>query len=371
MRTDSFVPRIAALLTLSVAPFLLPGIASAQVPPPDWYHFNTPIPIEQGEFYIPGGTLGSLSIAIADNGIVGGALYFYSDTGELIVQAINGTLVRNDDDTVRETGEIAYVDLDTYALSNGPCRGCAYHARDQVQTSDVTHLAWVAPRTIEFTVNGMTETAVGLVNGPPLRPATDLSGTWVRVRYLYDAPWALLEQDPDLVPGHTESVDVVRIEPVPGPFSFRFATGDVHPPVIRPSDPRVLPPFAGGYDLYRVTCASPDCRLNFVTWTQFGATDQYLWIDAGNQGRQMAVRPTGPASGEVFDYFLEAARLYVSGDRIVGRTATYRHEPYYGYQETLMLRVPDGALLGDWEQSPCYSEDGVFPDPLPEPCNTP
>src|SRR5690606_35191928 len=105
---------------------------------------------------------------------------------------------------------------------------------------------------------------------------------------------------------------------------------------------RVLPPFTGGYELYRVTCASPDCRLNLVTWTQFGGSDQYLWIDSGNQGRQMAVRPTGPASGEVFDYFWEVPRLYVSGDRIVGRRATYRQgEDSYDLQEILMLRVPD------------------------------
>src|SRR5690606_7124008 len=206
-----------------------------------------------------------------------------SPTGQMVVQAINGTLVRNDDDTVRETGEIAYVDLDTYALSNGPCRGCAYHARDQVLTSDVTHLAWVAPRTIEFTVNGMTETAVGLLNGPPLLAQSSLTGTWLRMRYSDSVGFDTLLDDPNFPPDHIESVDVVLIEPVDEAIDFTFAEGDPPPHVVVPPDPSVLPP--AGAELYEVTCLNPDCRLNRPDHLSYGAGSQYIWMGAGNQGR--------------------------------------------------------------------------------------
>lgn len=365
MRTDSFVPRIAALLTLSVAPFLLPGIAAAQVPPPpEWYRYAQPIPIEDGEFYVPGGTLGSLSIAVADNGIVGGALYFYSDTGELIVQAISGTLVRNDDDTVRETGEIAYVDLDTYALSNGPCRGCAYHGRDQVLTSDVTHLAWVAPRTIEFTVNGMTETAVGLVNGPPLLPTTDLSGTWLRVIYSEKISYARLAGDPNSEPEHHEKVELVRLTRLPGDWSFTFADGDlpVSPPYF---DLAALP--TPGADLYELECADVDCVREEVYY-DFGSDKNILWMDSGHRGRVMPVRTTGATSAEVFDYGMEVPRLYLSGDRMVGRAATHRGEPLYFFEEQTYVRVPEAALGGDWRFLRCLALQDLPPEDRP-PCN--
>src|SRR5690606_6507116 len=120
-----------------------------------------------------------------------------------------------------------------------------------------------------------------------------------------------------------------------------------------------------------VTCLNPDCRLNRFDKLIYGAGSQYIWMDAGNQGRAMPVRMTGSGTGEVFDYYMEVPRLYRSGDRMVGRFATYRGEPYYIFEETLFFRIPSGSLDGAWELPPCYDEEGNPFDVPPSPCNNP
>lgn len=354
-----FFPRLArVLLALCGAAMLVPAFAQV----PRWYQFSDAIPVEDGEFYVPGGTNGSLSIAIADNGVVGGAVYFYTPTGELVAQAISGSLVRNDDDIVRETGEIAYVDLETYALSDGPCRGCPYSDRTQVRTSDVTRLVWTAPRIIEFTVNGVTETAVGLVSGPPLVAPTDFSGTWLLVARSNLGP--SLDEPPSFEGELVVAVTLAPFTPVAEFFILPEGTyDDIVFTEFNPPDPAVLPP--AGARFYSVACASPECNLNllFDPPVTSIATSYVIWMDAGNQGRLLPLRGYG-----VVDNSIEVPRLYAGGDRIVGHGRVYRGELYPGLVEVALTRLPYG-FDGRWTLPPCFNESGERIRPAP--CNTP
>lgn len=354
-----FFPRLArVLLALCGAALLVPAFAQV----PRWYQFTDAIPVEDGEFYVPGGTNGSLSIAIADNGVVGGAVYFYTPTGELVAQAISGSLVRNDDDIVRETGEIAYVDLETYALSDGPCRGCPYSDRTQVRTSDVTRLVWTAPRIIEFTVNGVTETAVGLVSGPPLVAPTDFSGTWLLVART-DYGDLSLEGPVGLHGELVVAVTLAPFTPVQEFFILPDGTYDDVGLVFNTPDPAVLPP--AGARFYSVTCASPECNLTpmFDSALYAAATSYVIWMDAGNQGRLLPLRGYG-----VVDNLIEVPRLYASGgDRIVGHGRDYRGEPFHGLVELALTRLPYG-FDGRWTLLPCF--DGGSERIRPAPCNS-
>src|SRR5690606_22546895 len=102
-------------------------------------------------------------------------------------------------------------DVSFYALSDGPCRGCADHPRSQQQTADTGLFEWTGPRGGRLTVNGQTQDMVEAFSGPPLVAGLDLSGTWLlmmrydSLRYVVTPPYQ----------SHTEQVAFVQITAAP------------------------------------------------------------------------------------------------------------------------------------------------------------
>jgi hypothetical protein len=350
--------RTARSIGFALAAFVCSVAAAQTIPtPPSWYHYSWDIPVLRG-LYMPSdnGTLGSLAVGFTDDErrILGGAVVFYDNVGNPVTHALGGQVTFNDDATIQATGVIARTGVIEYTLSDGSCRTCAPHPRQQYATNDVETFEWTSPRSGNYTVNGVTNHMVEALSGPPLVGSTDLSGTWMLVWRLDDLYYG--GATPNGV--HQEYVAIVRLTLVTEARTYRT---EVHTqPGIPPFGTVALPtPDARQYD---VTCVGSGCSL--VALGDGQSQLVILWVNSDDVGRLMPVRVSGSGSTTtytVIDSGRELARVYATDSKIVGRRAYYPSFPAYSIEEFLLTRIGSDTLSGAWQQPGC-SIDPTVPD---------
>ena len=322
---------------------LVAGAAQAADPPSGFRPWSWDIPILRGE-YMPtnGGTLGTLSVGYTDdaNRTFGGATMFYDAEGNPVTQAVAGQVHFNDDAVVSQTGVIAWTDVSFYALSDGPCRGCADHPRSQQQTADTGRFEWTGPRGGRLTVNGQTQDMVEAFSGPPLIADIDLSGYWFVVERLHRFSGA-----DDAEAFESFQLNTVRIVAPSGSRTWE-TTVSLADGYTEPYGSVPLPP-AGSreFDVECIDCYSAYNVASDIFSGKRGVdSSATIWLDASNRGRGLPVRPLG-SRRVVTDQGMEHFRAYATQDRIV-----FRRNPYpaghsgYGRDEILMIRMDSDAF---------------------------
>jgi hypothetical protein len=317
---------------------------AAGTAPDPWTYYAFPIPIEQGEYFSPDGTLGSFGIGITndDRHILSGATYFFDDQGTQIVQPTGAVVTYNDDATLRATGILASADIATVSRSGGPCRGCAPGSGVDTPTGDPLPIDWTSPRTARVTVNGQTETLVNAMTGPPLVAPTDFSGKWM-VIWHYE-----IHAHGGVGAGHQEDVFPVKLRAIPQGRRYQVeVTTDIG------NSPIGITPPPSDSRLYDITCAgTAPCDLekfqSFFTNTP-NPSNYTLWLRDDNQGGIVVSRHTTTGFDVIGDAGQEFPRAYASGDVIVLRRAPFPTMTFADQiQEAELIRTGP-TFDGTWE----------------------
>ena len=302
------------------------------------------IPILKGE-YIPanGGTLGGLGLTFTETTphVFGVSTFYYDVAGNPVTDATGGIVEYVDDVTTQTTGIVARVNMSFYRMRNGPCRGCADHPRDQVQTSDVGKFEWTGPRSGRYTVNGQSQDMVEAMSGPPLVAATDFSGVWMVVRrFVSGEPPDYAMSGDGIVRG-----GVVQVIPVTEARSYRIENVALgQPPAgvpLPPANSRRYDVRCIGPTYFGTDPAHPGPRCAFDELSP-NANEMTLWFDDLNLGRALNVVRDQMNNNErvIRNNGTEKPRLYATSDRIVWRQKL--PSPYdrgIGVSEWVMVRL--------------------------------
>ncbi len=351
--------RVFSLIVAAGLALAVPLVPNAQSVPENWDKYSWEIPVRRGE-YIPidGGTLGTLSAGFTEdaNRTFGGASLYYDENGNPVTVAVSGQVHYNDDAVVAQTGVIAWTDISTYRLWDGPCRGCADHPRQQAQTSDVARFEWTGPRGGRLTMNGVTQKMAEAFTGLPLIAPTDYSGV-----YLMVFRTASLQGDGSVYQG--EGTHLVRLTSVAELRSY-VTDVDVRFP---PWGSVALPP-TGAHLYDAVILTGPPWMLYDSTWMPTlpsGATPEFtFWFGDDGAGRLLGV-VLANGTRTVFDRGYEYPRVYGTSDRIVGRRLPSPAQPDV-MLEFALFRISPQTLDGAFKL-PC-SQISPGPQPMP-PCS--
>lgn len=328
------------------------GATHADSPHP-WQTFSFPLPIQRG-LYMPvdGGTLGAMALGYTDDARrgFGGATFFFDSTGQPVVQAIDGQVHVNDNAALEQDGVIAWTDVIAYDMSDGPCRGCADHSRQQTRSADTSRFEWTGPRSGRLTVNGQSQDMVEAFSGPPLVAATDYSGAWLMVQRREFRP-----QDPP--PGQPPARSHYEIV-----LSFDLVAIDLTFPL---SDGQDIP---AGARFYNVRCRDLNCDGWIKAYSLSTIPAKVtLWFDDRNLGGLLVGNPAGGSADPNAVWTNRSIRqIYGSSDRLVGRAGGSGD----WLEESLMIRIGNDTLDGSYVRPSCLGLGEHNENPQPGECST-